>query len=541
MKRVCAASLLVLLLFGCGGSKSTGGSTGGNTSGSNTSGGNTVGVPVDGYVLVGNGRTDGLAPLSSVTVQAYTLPVGSVPLAAAATLTSGRFIFNANLGNGLPAGTTLLLRASGGGRTISALVYTGTGGATKYLVAATHIAALAGLSGSSRALTASNLEQYEQAARTAIGASTVDYTTDANQTAAATLAQQVSAAAAQVTPVAWPTVSNVSVTPQSLDSAGGTITASLQATGSAGRSVTATALVGGSSLANVQIVPLTGSGTTFTGQFTAAANADPSTHLLNVYLLVDDGVHPLVPAAVQTVSVLPAGRVTLDILAETLVDEPASRTDLATMLDRMRPLVRRAGTRRVRQVNANQSIRGAGVVVNDVANLSGQTGNDGLLLLDVPLNAAAKGYLSLTGSISGRAPYKQFLLLPQGVALAANDRIEVNLVLATAAQWQSELADSMALGTLNFGVVPLVGFFNVTNSIDLGGLTAGSTAFRPLSTSLRTDDGDYFAANLPAGPAIVKGTYADPSVATRTLPYGPVSTQLTAGQVNSMAALTPPS
>lgn len=538
MKRVCAVGLLALMLVGCGGSKST---NGGSTGGGNTSGVTTVGVPVEGYVLIGNGRTDGLAPLSSVTVQAYTLPVGTVPLAAAATLTSGRYIFNANLGNGLPANTTLLLRASGGGRTISALVNTGASGATKYLVAATHVAALAGLSASSRALTASNIEQYEQAARTAIGASTVDYTTDANQAAAATLAQQVRTAAPQVTTVAWPTVSSISVTPQSLDSSGGTVTASLQATSPAGRSLSVTALIASTSLNSVQIVTLTGSGTTFSGQFSAAANADPSTHLLTVYLLVDDGVHPLVPAAVQTVNVLPSGRVTLDILAETLVDEPASRTDLPTMLDRMRPLVRRAGTRRVRQVNANQSIRGAAVVVNDVANLSGQTGNDGLLLLDVPLTAAAKGYLSLTGSIGGRTPYKQFLLLPQGVALAANDRIEVNLVLATAAQWQSELADSMNLGTLNFGVVPLVGFFNVTNGIDLGGLNPGSSAYRPLSGSLRTDDGDYFATNLPAGLAVIKGAYADPSVPTRTLPFGPVSTQLSAGQVNAVAALTPPS
>lgn len=540
MKRICSATLVCLLLAACG---SNGGHHDGG-GGNNTGGGTIAGVPLEGYVLVGSAsRTDNLMPLANVTVQAFTLPVGSTPLAATATSPAGRFSFNANTGNGLPKNTTLLLRAVGGGSTVSALVNTGTNGAVKNLVEASHVGALAALTSGGSAVSASLLAQYEQGARIRIGSGGTDYTATANQAAAATLATQVAAdvSAGKVVAIAAPTVDQVTASPLSFGSAGGTVHVSLRAVSAAGRPLNATALVASGSPLTVQAVALTANGSTFSGQFTAPANSGVSTAFTYVYLLVNDGVQPLGPAAVYTVTVLPDGNVTLDILTETLVDEPASRQSVDSLLSRMRPVVHRGDTRRTRQVNADQSIRGAHVVVNDVSGVAGDTGNDGLLLLNVPLSAAAKGYLSLTASFNGRVTYTQFLVLPQRQSLAAGDRIEVNLVLATQTQWQSSLATPLGLGTLNYQLSPLTGFFDVLNSVHLTGATAGATYFRPYSSSTRTDDGDFFAANLPAGQVTVTATYADPDVATSSLPYGPLTFTLVAGQVNAVSALTPPS
>jgi len=288
-----------------------------------------------------------------------------------------------------------------------------------------------------------------------------------------------------------------------------------------------------------EAVVLTNAGGTFTGTFAVADNATAVLQQTTVYVIVDDGRHAPVPQAVRTILVRPDGLFVLDLLTETLYDEPASRATLDATFERLRPVYHRGAGRARRQVNPNQTIRGVTCTVVDNPTFTGQTGSDGLLLLEVPLSLLNDRLIAVEAQIAGRVAYRQMLILPPDLAPLAGDRIELDLVLATQSQWQSVATDS-GLGTLNFALAPLAAFFNVRNDVSLGGAAAGAQSFRPIGSTIRADDGDFLFSNLPVGPLTVSGTFTDPVDSVATDPFGPVQVGLAAGQVHAFAALLPP-
>ncbi|MCC7492497.1 MAG: hypothetical protein IT204_09135 [Fimbriimonadaceae bacterium] len=545
MKRLRWATCLtmVLALAACSGGGGTGDAGGGGGGGGGGGTANTASV--DGYALGAHRQAPAEQTLlTTVLVEAYALPFSGSRLAFASTNSSGRFVFSAAAGNGLPPDRTLLLRATGGTRVVSAIVNTIAGASSRNLNETTHIAALA-LQDSTGAVSDASIARYERAARdqlnTALGSGALDYTQLANQTAANALATAAEAAvtAGTVPNNQAPSLSQLQLTPSQLGKAGGAVEISLRASDPEADTLTAVALVFTPGVSAPQVVNLVGAGGIFTGGFTAAANNTSETRLLTVVIVVDDGQQATTPTAVRTVTVLPDGRVLLDILCETLVDEPASR---AAAVEAWRtaatPRWRRGGTR-ARQVNANQSIRGATVSVIDDPTITGTSGSDGLLLLEAPLALADDGAIGLLTSIAGRVTYRQFLLLPQSVTLAAGDRIEVDLVLATQAQWTS-VASDIGLGSLNWALGPLTSFFNVSGAPGLSA-TAATTVLRSISSTGRTDDYDWFGSNLPAGAVTASGTFTHPVQANTSFGYGPANLALAAGQVAAASALLPPS
>lgn len=541
--RPMALALLPALLASCGGGGGGGANGGGNGGGN----GGAQSASADGYVFgVSRQVATGQTPLAGMTVQAFGLPPGASPLATAPTDNRGRFAFGPATGNELPANRTLLLRATGSGRVVSGLLNTSVGITSKTLTEVTHLAALGLVAAGLAAVSNEQIALHEQAARAQLEAALssspdADYTLLAQQPAAARLgaAAHDAVTSGQVVTNRPPVLTNVTLTPTQLSHRGGRVGISCEVSDPDGDDVTVSALVYRTPGEAPEVITLTFEAGALRGGFDVAGNDGDTTILIQVAFVADDGISPSVPGSIRTISVLPDGRITLDILTETLFDEPATREAISRQLDRMRPVVRRGRTARTRQVNPNQSIRGAQVVVDDVSGLQGTTGNDGLLLLSVPLSAADDGVLVLTASIAGRASYRQFLYLPQSITLRDGDTIEVDLVLATAADWQ-ELANAMDLGTLNFSRAPLTAFFNVLSDVTITGGTPTKTYFRLLGETARGDDGDFFAANLPATALQARGAYADPDSLVATLDFGPFEMDLTAGQVNSGAALIPP-
>ncbi|MBI2301433.1 MAG: hypothetical protein HYU66_21215, partial [Armatimonadetes bacterium] len=82
--------------------------------------------------------------------------------------------------------------------------------------------------------------------------------------------------------------------------------------------------------------------------------------VIEVALVADDGHHATTPATVRNVALNSRGQVTLDIITETLADEPPSRALLNWRL-RSRGVILPSGRARTRQVNANQTVRGVAV------------------------------------------------------------------------------------------------------------------------------------------------------------------------------------
>lgn len=500
---------------------------------------------IDGYAFGGSrALLTGQTPLAGAQAVAYTLPVGSVPVATATTSSIGRFAFSDATSNALPDDRTVLIRVTGSGRVVSGLLNTGSGGVSKSLNEVTHVAALALLAGGASGHADTEIDRYETAARQEVeaelsGEPTLDLSSLDHQDRAATVAARTATTAGSVTTNQAPQVNSVSVTPTELDYQGGTVAISVQADDPDGDPLTVVALAWLQAGGAPQTVPLTLQSGAYVGGLAVAGNTTQQLQRIEVAIMVDDGRHAGTPAAVRVVSLLQEGSVTLDVLTETLYDEPASRARMTAQLDRMRAVWRRGDTPRQRQVNPNQSIRGAAVVVDDQPDINGTTDANGLLLLDVPRRFLDDRVVSLTSSIAGRAPYRHLLVIPQGVSTRPGDIIEIDLVLATASHWQ-QLAVENDLGALDFGAVPLVAFFNVINTVNLGGLTPAKASFRPIGESVRPDDGDYLATNLPAGQATISGIFANPDYSPSSPPFGPHPVTLSTGTVHAVSALFAP-
>ncbi len=500
---------------------------------------------IDGYAFGGSrALLTGQTPLAGAQAVAYTLPVGSVPVATATTSSIGRFAFSDATSNALPDDRTVLIRVTGSGRVVSGLLNTGSGGVSKSLNEVTHVAALALLAGGASGHADTEIDRYETAARQEVetelsGEPTLDLSSLDHQDRAVTVAARTATAAGSVTTNQAPQVNSVAVTPTELDYQGGTVAISVQADDPDGDPLTVVALawlqVGGAP----QTVPLSLQSGAYVGGLAVAGNSTQQLQRIEVAIMVDDGRHAGTPAAVRVVSLLQEGSVTLDVLTETLYDEPASRARMAAQLDRMRAVWRRGETPRQRQVNPNQSIRGAAVVVDDQPEIKGTTDANGLLLLDLPRRFLDDRVVFLTSSVAGRAPYRHLLVIPQGVSTRPGDIIEIDLVLATPSHWQ-QLAVENDLGALDFGSVPLVAFFNVINTVNLGGLTPAKASFRPIAESVRPDDGDYLATNLPAGQATISGIFANPDYSPSSPPFGPHAVTLSSGTVHAVSALFAP-
>lgn len=542
MKRIWLVMMGLFWLAAC-----SGGGGGATVNPPDNTNGNSASA--DGYVFGASRQlATQQAPLAGAAVQAIVLSAGSSSIATAQANTRGRFSFSPSSSNGVPPGKTIQLRASGGTRVVSGLVNTVAGIVSKNLTEVTHLAALAAVRSGQTTLTDAQIEQYETVARAKLEAALLvnaaaDFTAVDQQTTAGTLADSIAADLASAPSNHVPTLANVVVAPAQMDHRGGTVNVTALVTDADADPVAVSVLVYAPGATTPQVVALTAAGGNVSGSFDVVANTTTSTQIHTVALVADDGAAAPTPQTVRTVSVLPDGEITLDILVETLFDEPASRATADQLADRWRalaPRLMRGGSTRTRQVNDNQTIRGADIVFEDQPSLTGNVGDDGLLLLNVPLSAADDGAMAVTASISGRVPYTQYLVLPEGVTLLAGDRIEADLVLAKAADWQ-QLAGLYGLGTLDFATVPLFSFFSVQSNLSLTGATPGATALRPITSSARSDDYDYFAANLPVGTVTVSGSHAVIDNVAKSYPFGPVDLTLAVGHVGSGAALIPPS
>jgi thiamine pyrophosphokinase len=474
MKKVVGL-LLTLGLAACGGGGGSGGVSG---------------PQVDGYVFgaerASSSRQTSVAAqqalLAGATVTVYTLPATGAAVATTTADDSGHFIFSTAGGANLPSGKTLLLRATTSTRVVEGLVNTTYSVQSKSLSETTHLASLALLAGSATSFTDAQVALYETAARQALTSAlastpTADYTASSQQTAADLVATAAAtlAAGGSLTAAAPPILSNINYSPPQLSSAGGTVNVSLALSDSQPASPTVTALVyAAGATVSSQTVALTLSSSQYTGSFALAANTGQSASLYEVALIADDGVAPLTPQAVNTVTVLPDGTVTLSIQAETLYNEPAGRRpSLDTLLKRMKPvLVRPGGRRPARQVNADQTITGVSVTVNTASGLSGVTDSSGAVNLSLPLSTVSGGLVEITGSFSGRVSYHQFLILGQGTTLEVGDTILVDLVLAYQTDWQT-FSTSLALGGLDYTKAPIISVFNVTSGTSLGSTFRG--------------------------------------------------------------------
>lgn len=541
-RALCIAALAAALLVGCG-------------AGGTSDPGTTTGREASGYVfgpLRGAARSRAMAdqqtPLSGLTINAYLLPGNGSILATATTDYLGRFSFSSSTSNALPANKSILLLATGAGRVLSAVINTDAATQTRTLTEATHIATLGIRDGEGAAVTDARIALFEVAARQALdtaltGAPNADYSQSGQQTAAAAVADSARSLVTHgsVTANSAPLLSNVTVTPAQLTYTGGTVRIDADVSDRDSDPVTVTALLFTQAGAAPTVLALSVASGHAVGNLSLAANNTAASKQYQLVLVADDGITPPVPQVSRTVTVLPEGKVKLDILAETLYDEAASRAvSLSELLDRMRPRVVRGGpTRAGRQVNANQSIRGATVTVDDAVGVSGATGSNGLLLLEVPMSAIADGVLGMRASIDNRVTYHQYLVMPQGVSLQAGDTVEVNLVLAPQTDWITFAANANVAGT-NFAKVPILACFNVRSGISLTGVTPAGTRYRAIDTTSRTDDGDYFAAGFNAGTATLSGVFTDPSDAVLSYAFGPAQLALTAGEVGAMSALLPP-
>lgn len=543
-----ARLVLVVLLLGLGGCSSSSGGDGGG-GGNGNGNGNTLPddeAELDGTLFgVSRAAAEGQSPLAGIDVVARRMPGSGAVLARAQTTARGSFLFSLATANTLPRGASILLRAENDTRRVLGVVNTTGAANSKSLNEVTHLAALAMLEAGESVFTAAELALFETAAREALEAALVDdpqadSTALANQAAAQQLAEQIAidVAAGAVTPNAAPTVGNAILLPTQLPFTGGTVDISCEVTDTDGDAVEVFALVWLE--ATPTVVPLSLSGGQFTGSIDLPGNDGESARSVQVGIVADDGRSAATPAVLRTVAILPEGRITLDILVETLFDEPADRARLVTWPDGRRPRVRRGVATRSRQVNPDQTIRGAAVVVNDRPEINGVTGDDGLLLLSVPMSLLDDGLLTVTTSLDGRISYRQALLVPEGVALLDGDVIEVDLVLGKQADW-SELAALLALQPPDFAKVPITGFFNVLNNIDVGPTVAGTTRFSPLDETDRQDDGDFFVVNLQPGEVTASGSFADPNSDTASPAFGPVGLEMTAGEVQAVSALIPPS
>lgn len=532
MKRLTTFALLVFLA-GCsgGGTKDTG---------------TPLGPQVDGHVYVAFRpplmlARPGAIPLAAqqtllagATVTAYAWPGTGPALATATTDDSGRFSFTMLTHNGLSSGGTYLLVATDANHVVSAPVTVSADIVSVTLAEATYIATLALQRNAVTVPDSAAQHRYRLAAAKAIAAALtadglVELTTTANAAAAQTAAAAAAAAASGVTPIAPAVVTNLAFNPPQVKYTGGDVQVSLTVTG-AGAPVSVYALAwSGGGLP--EAVLLTASGTNYSGKLTLPPNTTTSPQRTYVALALDDGLNPPLPTGAATLLTQAEGQIVLDLLTETLVDEPASR--------RVRVL-RGGSRRRTRQVNANQSLRGATVVVDGVPGATGTTGSDGLLLLTVPLHYFEAGPVSVTASLAPRVSYRQYLVLPPGVTLLNGDRIEVDIPLGKQADWTAVATTGYGLPAPDLAKVPLLGVFGVTSALTLGGAVPAGSTFRPLTASSRTDDGDWFATNLAAGAVSLTGIFAPTTSTTLTLPFGPVTISLQAGLVHGVTALLPP-
>lgn len=535
LRRFWMSLTLCLALAACGG----GGPGGGGGGGDNTP----TTADLSGVALASNGALASTqSPLASATVQVFDLAGGAV-VATASTDATGAYLCSAVLGNAVPLNRTLRVVVQTGTQVVSGVVNSSGTSLTKHLDDVTHVAALAMLAAGGTTFTDAQILLFEQAARARLegelaGDPTVRFALLSNQPAAAALAAAVAAdVAGGLVANALPQVGSIVTSPTQFVVQGGTVDVTVTAADADGLAVWALVLRPGAAVA--EAVALAAAGGTFTGSFVVGDNGTTLLQRTTVYIVVDDGRHAPVPQSIRAILVRPEGTFLLDILTETLFDEPASRAPADGLFDRLRPIYHRGDGRARRQVNPNQTIRGATCTVVDNTSFTGVTGNDGLLLLEVPLSLLNDRQIAIDAQIAGRVPYRQVLILPPDLAPLAGDRIEVDLVLATQAQWQSVATDT-GLGTLNFGLVPLSAFFNVRNDVSLTGQVPGAQSFRPISSTVRADDGDFLFSNLPAGALTVSGTFTDPVDAVAADPFGPVEVDLVAGSVHAFAALLPP-
>jgi len=540
LRRIWLSLTICLALAACGGGGGTGGGNnggGGGGGGTNPTTGNLGGVALaaDGDLATSQ------APVASATVQSLDL-LGTVS-ASTTTDATGAYQFASALGSGVPLSQSLRIVAQTGTQIVSAIINSGSGGLTRHLDDVTHLAALAMLESGQTGFSDAEILRYEQAARARleaalVGDPTARFSLLANQAAAAALAAQIRADVdAGLAANGVPLVSSVVTTPSQFVVQGGEVQATV--TASDGDALSVTALVLRPGAAAPEAVVLTNTGSSFTGTFTVPDNGTALLQRTTVYVIVDDGLHAPVPVTVRTIVVRAEGTFVLDILTETLFDEPASRS-VDDVLGRLRPVYHRGDGRARRQVNPNQTIRGATCTVVDNPAITGVTGNDGLLLLNVPLSLLNDRIIAVDASIAGRVGYRQYLLLPPDLAPLEGDRIELDLVLATQNQWQT-FAGNVGLGTLDYGLVPLAAFFNVRNDVSLGGVAAGAQTFRPITETSRADDGDFLFSNLPAGTATISGTFTDPVDTATINPFGPAEAELATGLAHAFAALLPPS
>ena len=537
MRRFGLTLLLCGLLTACGGGGSPAGNNGGGGNGQPTT------ANLSGYALAADGDlVSGQAPVALATAEVFALPAGAA-LATSSSDLFGSFLFSQATSNAVPLNQTLRVVVRTADRLVSAIFNSGSSSVMKQCDDVTHIAALAMLAAGATTYTDAQIQVYEIAARARLAAALVNdpaarFSLVANQVAAAALADLVRQdVAAGITANTLPQVGTVTTSPTQFVVQGGTVNVSLTATDDETLYVVALVLRPGATAP--EAVVLSSNGDTYTGSFTVPDNDTTALERTAVYIIVDDGRHAPVPQTVRTIVVRPDGQFVLDILTETLFDEPASRAQLDAQLDRMRPVYHRGDSRASRQVNANQTIRGVSIALVDNPALTGTTGNDGLLLLQVPLSLLNDRLIGIDASISGRVPYRQYLVLPPDLAPQENDRIEVDLVLATEAQWQ-QVATGQGLGTLNYGLAPLTAFFNVRNDVALTGATPQAQSFRPITSTVRADDGDHFFSNLPVGPLTVQGTFTDPVDNVASQPFGPVELTMAAGRVHAVSALLPP-
>lgn len=529
---------------------------GGCSSTSTDDGGNGGGPPVlpdteselDGAVF-GASRSPATeqTPLVGARVVARLLPGAGAILATATTNPRGEFFFSLATNNTVPRGRTLFLSVETDERRVYGVLNTVGPSSRKSLNEVTHLAALAMRKVAETSFTDNQIARYESAARAALEAALsedpeADFTAAANQTDADRLAGRIrdDVDLGGIENNDPPTLGNVAITPTQLSHLGGTVNLSVEASDSDGDPLEVSLLVFDPDGAPPAVHPLALSGGAYTGTLALGPNDGTQPHAVQIAVVADDGRGAGTPQVSRTITVLPEGRVTLDVLVETLFDEPASRARLDGLFDGQRPRLRRDGGRaRTRQVNPNQTIRGARVELVDQPSLNGVTGNDGLLLLDVPMRYADDGLLTLVTSLAGRQTYRQFLVLPEDIDLFDGDVIEIDLVLAPRADWV-ELGDLLDLPALNFSRVPLTAFFNVLDDVDVGVISLAQANFRPLSETDRQDDGDYFVANLPAATISAEGSFADANDPTDAPEFGPLDLPLEAGQIHAVSALLPP-